>query len=190
MRDRRRAETSASLRSTARHLTAERGLNGFTIEELCEEVGVSRRTFFNYFPSKERAVLGVPERLKEDDLADEFVRASGDLLDDLAALYLARWERMDLSPEEVPALMAAVDREPRLLPHMLGLAGEGEREDVLLVERREKLPAGSLRAEAAVQILGAALRSTAMETFSAHNTDPFPVIFQRRLAAFRAILEP
>ncbi len=34
------------------------GLNGFTIEQLCEDVGVSRRTFFNYFPSKEDAIIG------------------------------------------------------------------------------------------------------------------------------------
>ena len=46
-----------SLRA-ARVLTAEEGLNGFTIEQLCEDVGVSRRTFFNYFPSKEDAIIG------------------------------------------------------------------------------------------------------------------------------------
>ena len=43
----------------ARRSTVEHGLSGFTIEQLCESVGVSRRTFFNHFGSKEDVVLGI-----------------------------------------------------------------------------------------------------------------------------------
>ena len=62
-RERRKAETAQGLKDAARRLIIANGLTGFTIEELCEEVGVSRRTFFNYFPSKESAIIGeVPPR--------------------------------------------------------------------------------------------------------------------------------
>src|SRR5258707_8029297 len=60
-RTERMAATASRLTTLSRRLTAERGLNGFTIEELCDEVGVSRRTFFNYFPSKEEAVVRVDQ---------------------------------------------------------------------------------------------------------------------------------
>lgn len=67
------AATASRLTALSRRLTAERGLNGFTIEELCDEVGVSRRTFFNYFPSKEEAVIGVAEEEDRRRFAEEFL---------------------------------------------------------------------------------------------------------------------
>src|SRR3954471_703362 len=44
--ERRMADTAERMMAVARRLTAERGLSGFTIDELCADVGVSRRTFF------------------------------------------------------------------------------------------------------------------------------------------------
>ncbi|MDD0857104.1 TetR family transcriptional regulator [Arthrobacter alpinus] len=58
LRARKREATRSAITARARALTAQDGLNGFTIEQLCEDVGVSRRTFFNYFPSKEDAIIG------------------------------------------------------------------------------------------------------------------------------------
>jgi hypothetical protein len=95
---------------------------------------------------------------------------------------------MELSPEEIPSLIAAADREPRLVALMLELAGEGERDDILLVERRESVPAGDLRAAIAVQLLGTVLRTAALEAIDKSNTDSFTDIFLRRLAAARALL--
>lgn len=98
LRERRRAETSARLTTLARRLTAERGLSGFTVEEVCDEAGVSRRTFFNYFASKEDALFGRSAHVDTADLEEAFV-AAGDprdpalsptLLDDLAELCLER----------------------------------------------------------------------------------------------------
>lgn len=187
IRARRKAETTASLISIARALTAEHGLAGFTIEELCEQAGISRRTFFNYFASKERAVLGVADRLDHADLDEHFVSTTGPVVDAFADLFIARWERMELVPAEFPALHAAMDREPRLVVQMLELASENEREDARLVERRENLPVGDLHAQLVVQLMGTILRTAMFEMFNEPTTDPFPDIFARRLAAARAV---
>ncbi|WP_420363506.1 TetR/AcrR family transcriptional regulator [Curtobacterium aetherium] len=57
------AERTRALRrrmvAEARRAVVDGGLQGFTIEQLCERVGVSRRTFFNHFASKEDVVLGI-----------------------------------------------------------------------------------------------------------------------------------
>ncbi|ACQ78532.1 transcriptional regulator, TetR family [Beutenbergia cavernae DSM 12333] len=59
LRERRREETRAAFAHAAFELASERGLDGFTIDELAEATGLARRTFFNHFTSKEEAVAHV-----------------------------------------------------------------------------------------------------------------------------------
>ena len=57
--DRRRL-TAHRITGCAQRLTLERGLDGFTMDDLAALAEVSRRTLFNYFPGKDDAVLGGP----------------------------------------------------------------------------------------------------------------------------------
>ncbi|WP_030925327.1 TetR/AcrR family transcriptional regulator [Streptosporangium amethystogenes] len=59
LRERNRLETWTAIHDTAARLSFEKGLAEATVEEIAAAAGVSRRTFFNYFPTKEDAVLGV-----------------------------------------------------------------------------------------------------------------------------------
>jgi AcrR family transcriptional regulator len=56
--DRRKRITRRQLRDAAVELVAQRGLQAVTVEEIATAAGVSTRTFFNYFPGKEDAVVG------------------------------------------------------------------------------------------------------------------------------------
>src|SRR5262245_7061502 len=65
----RKSSTARRITVCAQRLTDERGFDGFTMDDLAEAAGLSRRTLFNYFPSKADAVLGAgPE------LDDEFIQ--------------------------------------------------------------------------------------------------------------------
>ncbi len=57
LRSRKKAATRQSLHEAALHLAMERGLDGVTVEDIADAVGVSRRTFSNYFTNKEDAIL-------------------------------------------------------------------------------------------------------------------------------------
>ncbi|OXM57347.1 TetR family transcriptional regulator [Amycolatopsis thailandensis] len=57
LRERKRLDTHRALATTAVRLVAERGLDNVTVEDISAAAGVSPRTFFNYFPSKEDAVV-------------------------------------------------------------------------------------------------------------------------------------
>jgi AcrR family transcriptional regulator len=57
LRERKKAATRQSLHEAALRLAMASGLDGVTVEDIADEVGVSRRTFSNYFANKEDAVL-------------------------------------------------------------------------------------------------------------------------------------
>jgi AcrR family transcriptional regulator len=60
LRERKKLETRAALQDAALRLAVEAGPDKVTIEAVAEAAGVSPRTFFNYFPSKDDAIIGVP----------------------------------------------------------------------------------------------------------------------------------
>ncbi|MCT1477791.1 TetR/AcrR family transcriptional regulator [Microbacterium sp. p3-SID336] len=190
-REQRKRATTRALTETARRLTTERGFAGFTIEELCAEVGVSRRTFFNYFESKENAVFGFAvidsgqERLEED-----FIAAKGDLVDDFVALTIARFALFD-PIEHAAELFAVIEQEPRLLKAAFEQQEKHERRDIGLILRRTG-DAGDaeLRAEVLVQSVGALVRLCMEQLLHHHSTEPFAELITRRLQLARELYAP
>lgn len=73
IRDEKKRVTRHALRLAALRLVQERGLDGTSTDEIAAAVGVSPRTFFNYFPTKESALVGV-----DPDLAGALLQAVRD----------------------------------------------------------------------------------------------------------------
>lgn len=64
LRERKKAKTTTDLIDAAYALFIEKGLSGVTAEGIAERAGVSRRTFFNYFPTTEAALTrGISDSL-------------------------------------------------------------------------------------------------------------------------------
>jgi AcrR family transcriptional regulator len=57
LRERRKQETRRLLETAALELFGRRGFNGTSVDQIAAEAGVSRTTFFRYFPSKEAVVF-------------------------------------------------------------------------------------------------------------------------------------
>lgn len=87
-REQKKARVRRELVSAALRLFSERGFETTTIDEIAADVGLVRRTFFHYFPTKHDVLFGWYEMLREQVRATlaERPRGEGALTAALAAL--------------------------------------------------------------------------------------------------------
>lgn len=170
----RREQTSRRISRCAQDLAIEHGFDGFTLDDLAEHAGVSRRTLFNYFPGKEAAVLDGPAPLDPGDLAT-FVAGGpdGNLLRDLGHLVTSIYAREETTHEDWRRIHALLERNPRLITvakeRFEGVAAEVRH----ATETREGLPAGHPRARVAVALI-AGLFHDSMACFLVDDDRDFP----------------
>jgi len=86
LRERKRAATRQAIQVATMQLIQERGIDGVTVDEIARVADIAPRTFFNYFPSKDAAVVGDTPALPGGGHVDEFIAARGHILLDLAEL--------------------------------------------------------------------------------------------------------
>ncbi|MFB9530740.1 TetR family transcriptional regulator [Nonomuraea roseola] len=70
LRERTRRAVQAELTAVALDLFTERGFDEVTVDDIARVAGVSKRSFFRYFPAKEDAVFGGVQ-LMGDDIAEQ-----------------------------------------------------------------------------------------------------------------------
>lgn len=73
LRERKRRATRRAIQQAALRIAIEDGLGAVTVDEISRRADVSPRTFFNYFPSKEQAILGDDPQLPDDQALQTFV---------------------------------------------------------------------------------------------------------------------
>ncbi|GAB6902306.1 TetR/AcrR family transcriptional regulator [Kineosporia succinea] len=129
LRERRKRATRRALADAALQLVAEHGLDHVTVEAIAEVAGVSERTFFNYFASKEDAVV--------DDSSDSIARVCHQLrtlpaglstLEALRAALRAEIQEIEDHPETLTLRMTVLERTPSLFPRMMASSESAIRE--------------------------------------------------------------
>ena len=82
LRDRRREQTAQDLQRAALRLALESGYDSLTTDMIATRAGISLRTFFNYYPNKDAALVGSPPDISEAS-KQQFLASDGPLVDDL-----------------------------------------------------------------------------------------------------------
>lgn len=114
LRERKRLATRRAIQLAALRLVKDRGLDAVTIDDISRDADVSPRTFFNYFVSKEAALVGDGPDLPSEEAVEAFVNGSGGILDDLARMMTASAENV-LQDQEVIQLRKALAAD---YPHL------------------------------------------------------------------------
>jgi len=119
LRERKRRATRRAIEEAAVSLAYESGYEAATIEAICNAANVSLRTFFNYFPSKDAAILG-------EEFAPVSAERAWELLDahapDLLAGAVMAWTETAPQAEDPMLLVRRRDvahRNPQLMQQRL-----------------------------------------------------------------------
>lgn len=143
LRERTRRAVRAELSRVAVELFSTRGYDGTTVDEIAKAAGLSKRSFFRYFPSKEDAVLADMDILGEQVTGQIASRPAGEKPWDSLHMVLGDWaqriddataatERLRLI-EETPALRARWQAKREDLRQAVSAALR-EREGVVMTE--------------------------------------------------------
>ncbi|MDQ6785125.1 MAG: TetR family transcriptional regulator [Actinomycetota bacterium] len=118
-RERKKLATRQALHEAATDLVEERGLANVTVEAITERADVAVRTFFNYFPSKEEAVLErEPDRTKRLCRAIADRPAGEDPLTVLRQVVVHDLLLRELDPAHLLRRMRLIAGEPTLVALM------------------------------------------------------------------------
>ncbi|MDJ0339638.1 TetR/AcrR family transcriptional regulator [Cryobacterium sp. PH31-O1] len=121
LRDRKRLETRLRLEDAAVTLVLQEGLEHTTIDAISELADVSPRTFFNYFESKDAAILGLRQaRIEAVELAAHCDRvAAHGLIDSVIHLLLTVIGPPSTRPTMREDRLEILRRHPQLLTTQL-----------------------------------------------------------------------
>ncbi|GAA4980158.1 TetR/AcrR family transcriptional regulator [Kineococcus glutinatus] len=190
LREAKKAATRRRLNAAARALALRDGLDAVTVERVCAEAEVSVRTFFNYFESKEHAVLGDPPPLGTPEARAAFLAGGpgGDLLADVIALLDPAAVLAGEDREALAQVMLLSQREPRLLALQIFRLNAHQDELAALVAERRGLPAPETSCHAVAAVAFALVHRACRDWFDASRTsgaDAVPPSLQDVLDATR-----
>lgn len=186
----RKVTTGHRITICAQELTDAHGFDGFTMDELAETAGVSRRTLFNYFPGKLDAVLGNQPVIDEEVLA-EFIRGGpeGNLVDDLCTILVHMVSTKEFTRAEAEVARRIVKADPRLMASAHERFEGMAEEFAALIVQREGEEFGNRRAHLLISMVACLYGVALNDVLAADDPDlELDVAFVEALSTLRDLL--
>lgn len=161
-RERKRQETLHRITQTGIRLFSAKGYDETTLDEIAAAAGISRRTFFHYFKSKDDILLSLQRGMGEQ-VAAALPAAPGDI----PPLEAARAAFLSVIAPYAPEEMLAIDRLMRSSEAVQARkqASYKHDEETLFAALRQKWPAESQIALRLVATLTVSVGRLAIETW-------------------------
>jgi len=175
-RDQQKEQTRLDLALAAFELAKAEGLGNVRVPQIAEAVGVSPRTFNNYFPSKEAAIV-FPTTLRAARMADDLAERPADepLADALVATVASLYgsEGQDGLPRGwLDGFRALVAAEPALHGEHLKAMAAGERNLADAIASRTGAAADDLEPLVLAAVTVAAERAAVLHWFRQSTRRP------------------
>lgn len=135
-RERRKRSTRRALRHAALDLGLQHGLAAVSVEAIASRAGVSTRTFFNYFDTKEDAALLQVFTVTEAELADFASGPADDTWPDLAQLFTTDLESAAEEGADFHRYLELQQQDPVLAGRQLAVFSRFEAQLSAAVTRR------------------------------------------------------
>jgi len=169
LRDAHKSRTRRGLREAALKLFASQGYDTTTTEEIAEKAGVSARTFFRYFPTKE-SVLFLGERAWVHSFVEKY-RGQPDSFSDVDAMWITLSEVASGLTQSRKSLQL-YERALASSPTLRGQEQDHQREDVETVAEAIAARRGLRRADEASTLLAAVCLLTFLRALGAWLAGP------------------
>ena len=196
LRDRKRIETRQRLERCAVTLVMRDGIEHATVDAISDLADVSPRTFFNYFDSKEDAILGLRDvEITDEAIAAHIARDPGsDPIESIVRLIVTMLGTSIAEREIRATRLELVLRHPQLMgrqfAQMTRMADRlGNAVSAILERDARFVGADAPTAELVLAICGAAVRVSVMEVAAAHGEPDTEQLQQRAITLVREVVQ-
>ena len=188
LRERKKRATRHALHEAALRLVAERGLDAVSVDDIADRVDVSPRTFFNYFPSKVDAILGLDPDAPRQQAEALLARPSDESpVQALRAVARIQAAEMAEDTELWPLRLTVIDAHPALLAHLAAAFGEAEKTLAGAIAERTGTQAGvDVHPTLLAGVAGVALRTSLHRWLASDFTAALPDLLDEAWDALAA----
>jgi AcrR family transcriptional regulator len=172
LRERKKQATRRALHDAAVRLALERGLDHLTVDEISAAADVSVRTFFNYFPSKEQAILGDDFFATDEEQFTAIMADADSVLDGLYRVAMTLAAETSTRREQVMMRWQLMERYPALLPQMFARFDKFEKSLALAVSARAGTGPDDAYSQLMAAIVGMAVKIAVRRWTAGHGDHP------------------
>ncbi|MEP5730168.1 MAG: TetR/AcrR family transcriptional regulator [Sulfitobacter sp.] len=189
LRQKRRLETAREIQKATLELAMKDRLEDITTEEIALAAGVSTRTFFNYYPNKEAAAIGLPPPFSQED-KEALQHGSGALSADIKQ-FLDKHMEVLARDEAILRIVGSILRSNEKARGILAgfLAGERESLTDALSYRVEDPQSAATLASHATDAIGRAIHLWEQEE-NLPLAAALDIVWQGLIDASRLLLLP
>ncbi|OZG62422.1 TetR family transcriptional regulator [Bifidobacterium lemurum] len=122
LRERKKLQQRDAIERAMLTRVLELGYDRATIEDVCDDVGISKKTFFNYYHSKDAAILGIRHELPDEgDIARRLGPPDADrgsnYLDTLVDVMMLGFSTMPANGETAALRKQVIRKMPQMMFH-------------------------------------------------------------------------
>ena len=114
-RETKQQATALRVERSAVRLVLQHGFDHVTVDMICEASDISQRTFFNYFKTKDAAVIGADVPQVDEAQARQFIASDSDLLAELLTLMMSMAANLNFDEKLMTDRIIVFGQNPELM---------------------------------------------------------------------------